>query len=278
MSGPVAVVRDGHRTFFKWHRGRRSASDPVFTGRRILEGMAMGASVEVDLVVLGDGGMAVLHDHLAIERETTGRGSARAMSREAMRALQLRGNDGAPIAEQVMVLEDLCRLLVETPPHPDALLQLDYKENQGPLDRATVEAFAEAVRPVGRSMILSSGEAAAVALLADATPGLHVGYDPCHGASIAKLRADGDFAGFVAEAITASPKAEMIYLHHQVVTMASDRGFNVVAAFHSADRRIDAYTINRADDAGRALAERLLALKVDQITTDDPEGLSALLG
>ena len=53
MSDPVSVTRNGHRTYFKWHRGRRRAADPVFTGRRILEGMALGASVEVDLVIHG---------------------------------------------------------------------------------------------------------------------------------------------------------------------------------------------------------------------------------
>ena len=62
MADPISVTRDGHRTFLKWHRARRRASDPVFTGRRILEGMALGASVEVDLVLHADDGFAVLHD------------------------------------------------------------------------------------------------------------------------------------------------------------------------------------------------------------------------
>ena len=94
MSDPVSVTHNGHRTFFKWHRARRRAADPVFTGRRILEGMALGASVEVDLVVHGGNGFAVLHDHQSIARETTGAGPARALSAEQIRALRLRGNDG----------------------------------------------------------------------------------------------------------------------------------------------------------------------------------------
>ncbi len=71
MPGPISLDRDGHRTFLKWHRARRHGSDPVFTGRRILEGMAAGASVEVDLVLHGDDGFAVLHN-LMLEAETTG--------------------------------------------------------------------------------------------------------------------------------------------------------------------------------------------------------------
>ena len=42
---PISIDRNGHRTWLKWHRAKRRASDPVFTGKRILEGMALGASV-----------------------------------------------------------------------------------------------------------------------------------------------------------------------------------------------------------------------------------------
>lgn len=274
---PVSVTRDGHRTHFKWHRGRRRISDPVFTGRRILEGMAMGASVEVDLVVHGEHGFAVLHDHLDISRETTGTGPAAARTAAEVRALHLRDNEGKPIADTVMLLEDLCALLVETPPHPDALLQLDYKEDQGPLGAAAIAGFARSVGPVAGSMILSSGEAEAVGLLTDATPGLHVGYDPCHQGALERLAQSRDFAGFVTDAVAASPRAEMIYLAHQLVLGAADAGFDIVAAFHARSRRIDAYTLKDTKPETLAAAERLLALKVDQITTDDPEGLAAAL-
>lgn len=277
MSDPVAVTRAGHRTFFKWHRGRRRAADPVFTGRRILEGLALGASVEVDLVVHGGGGCAVLHDHADIARETTGSGPARAHDAASLRALHLRGNDGAPIADPVMLLEDLCALLVQTPPAPTALLQLDFKENQGPLDDATVAAFAAAVTPVAASMILSSGEVASVRRLAAATPGLRVGHDPCHQGALERLQQSRDFAGFVATALADAPRAELIYLAVPLILMAEDAGFDIVAAFHAGGRRVDAYTIRRADAPALVVVERLLARQVDQITTDDAEGLAALL-
>ncbi len=278
MSDPVSVTRNGHRTFFKWHRARRRAADPVFTGRRILEGMALGASVEVDLVIHGGNGFAVLHDHAEISRETTGSGPARALSADDMRALHLRGNDGEPIDDHVMLLEDLCALLRETPPKSSALLQLDFKEAQGPLEPATIAAFTTAVTPVAANLILSSGEAGSVRALAANTPGLRIGHDPCHQGAIERLMQSGDFAGFVAGAIADAPKAEMIYLAYPLVLGAADAGFDIVAAFHAAGRRIDAYTIKSADAETLAIVQRLLALKVDQITTDDAEGLAALLG
>jgi glycerophosphoryl diester phosphodiesterase len=278
MTGPVSVTRNGRRTLLKWHRGRRQAADPVFTGRRILEGMALGASVEVDLIVHKDRGFAVLHDHKSIARETTGQGAAIDCTAAELRALQLRGNDGAPIPDHVMLLEDLCALLRQTPPHPDALLQLDYKEDDKVLDAATIATFTRSVGPVARSMILSSGSAGAVRILADATPGLRIGYDPCSDENIQNLFRTHDYAGFVADALAASPNAEMIYLAWELVIELDRAGFDVIGAFHAAGKRIDAWTIRTADDASLPVVQRLLALGADQITTDDPEGLAARLG
>jgi glycerophosphoryl diester phosphodiesterase len=87
-----------------------------------------------------------------------------------------------------------------------------------------------------------------------------------------------DFAGFVREAVAASPRAEMIYLAYPLVLEVDKAGFDIVAAFHAEGRRIDAYTIQVADEGSRPRVQRLLELRVDQITTDDPEGLLALMG
>ncbi len=84
-------------------------------------------------------------------------------------------------------------------------------------------------------------------------------------------------AEHVAEAIAASPKAEMIYLAWELVIEADKDGFDIVGAFHAHGRRIDAYTIRQADAETLPALERLLALRVDQITTDDPEGMKAAL-
>jgi glycerophosphoryl diester phosphodiesterase len=277
MTNPVSVSRGGHRTFLKWHRARRRSTDPVFTGRRILEGMALGASVEVDIVRHRDGGFAVLHDHTSIARETTGQGSAASLSADAIRRLHLRANDGLPIADHVMLLEDLCGLLQATPPHREALLQLDYKEGQGPIDRRAVETFAATVSPVAGSMILSSGEADSVAILAQAVPRLRTGFDPSDETKFRAAHASGELPRFVDEAIAASPRSELFYLYWEIITLSSDSGFDIIDAFHRRGRRIDAYTIRTADETTRPIVERLLDLRVDQITTDDPEGLATLM-
>lgn len=285
---PVAVERNGHRTFLKWHRGRRRVSDPVFTGALILEGMAAGASVEVDLVVTGDAGFAVLHD-LMLDRETTGTGPVAAASDASIRRLRLRGNGGEPIDAPVMLLDDLCALMSSGTVAPTALLQLDYKEDARVLTPQAVENFARAVGPVAGNVILSSGDADAVALLAEGVANLRIGFGP--GADL-KLRTGFDpsdetrfraalsaglLEDFVAHALAAAPAAELIYLHWQMVTIAADAGFDLVAAFHAAGKRIDAWTINTVTAESLVQVHRLLDLRVDQITTDDPEGLLAAL-
>lgn len=276
MADAISVTREGHRTFFKWHRGRRMASDPVFTGRRIIEGMKLGASVEVDLVIHADDGMAVLHN-LSLERETTGSGLVRETSAETLRGLNLRDNDGQPIADKVMLLEDLAALIARDGAHPEGLLQLDYKEDAAALNPAVIANFSRALGPVARHFILSSGDAESVRVLTEGTPGLRIGYDPCHKGALERLMETRDYAGFVADAVAASPKSELDYLEYRLVLEADRDGFDIIGAFHAQGRRIDAYTVRHADADGMAVIGRLLELRVDQITTDDPEGVAAAL-
>lgn len=276
MSDPLYLEQGGHRTWLKWHRGRRRASDPVFTGSRILEAMRLGASVEVDLVIHADHGCAILHN-FSLEEETTGSGLVRETPAAVLRELHLRGTDGQPIADNVMLLEDLCALLAQNQPHPDALLQLDFKEDSAALTPEVIANFGATVGPVARSLILSGGDFDAISLLANSAPHLRTGYDPCYGESLARLKATGDFSAFINDALKTAPDAEMIYLAYDIVLEADAAGFDIVAPIHASGRRIDAWTIRTVDDSTLPKVRRLLALKVDQITTDDPEGLKAAL-
>lgn len=276
MNDPIFIERHGHKTWLKWHRGRRKASDPVFTGGRIVEAMRLGASVEVDLVVTADKGFAVLHD-MDLDRETTGTGPVAQAEDAVIRTLRLRGNDAAPIADPVMLLEDLCALMAAGQVHADALLQLDYKEDEKVLDARALDNFARATRPVAGNMIVSSGSAAAIALLTGAVPGMRSGYDASDEQRFKAALAGGTLQGFVDAAIAAAPGVDMIYLYWEIVTLSADAGFDMVEAFHRHGKRVDAWTIREASATTRPIVGRLLDLKVDQITTDDPEGLVALM-
>ncbi|HMS75175.1 glycerophosphodiester phosphodiesterase family protein [Gordonia sp. (in: high G+C Gram-positive bacteria)] len=274
MNAPTTVVRDGHVTRIKWHRARRRAADPVFTATRIREGMTVGASVEIDLVVHADRGFAVLHD-LDVAHATTGRGNVRTLGANQLRAMSLVDNRRRRIDEPVLLLEDLADALRTTTIHPDALLQLDFKETASALDDRALQTFADAVAPIARHMILSCGDAVAVSELTSAAPGIRVGYDPCHDGAVKQVLTSGRFDEFVANAVDASPRAEMVYLDKKLVLRADDRGVDLIGAFHAAGRTVDTYTVRRVNLFSRRTITRLLALQADQITTDDPERLVA---
>ena len=176
-----------------------------------------------------------------------------------------------------MLLEDLCSLMARGTSHPEALLQLDYKEDETVLDARAIENFARATKPVARTMIVSSDSAQAVKMFGDAVPDIRIGYDPSDERRFRSALRSNSLGQFVADATAASPDANMIYLCWEMVTVAADAGFDIVDAFHKQGKRIDAWTISTVDDVSVAVVERLLALKVDQITTDDPEGLADAL-
>ncbi|GAB89716.1 glycerophosphodiester phosphodiesterase [Gordonia rhizosphera] len=273
---PVAVRHEGHKTLIKWHRARCRAGDPAFTASRIVEGMRAGASVEIDLRIHADRGFAVLHDR-DVADATTGTGRVDDLSAAQVRSLFLRAEDGSPLRERVLLLEDLADLLGTIPVHPDALLQLDFKETAAALDDTATRNFADAVTPFAAHAILSCGDAEAVGMLTDAVPGIRIGYDPCHRGAVRRVLLTRAFDGFVERAVSASPRAEMVYLEIRLILEADRRGYDIVGAFHDRGRTVDAYTIRGVTGEQLRQVRRLIELRVDQITTDDPEGLIAAL-
>ncbi|MFA1624006.1 glycerophosphodiester phosphodiesterase [Rhizobium mongolense] len=272
----IAVETGAHRTWLKWHRGHRFAGDISFTRRRIAEGMLLGASVEIDLIRFCGEGFAVLHDE-TLDRATTGTGRVLDASQEYLRGLQLRDDTGVPADHPVMLIDDLGQLLLAGECDENAVLQLDLKEASASIRDVDITAFAAAMSPVARSVILSGGDAGAVERLSGAVPDMPIGYDPCHDGAIERLIESRDFAGFVETALKASPRARMFYLYYELVLFADAAGYDLIDAFHRAGRRVDAYTITAAVPEVLPKVRRLLALKADQITTDDPVGLEALL-
>ncbi|PKZ64675.1 glycerophosphodiester phosphodiesterase [Gordonia terrae] len=274
-AAPIAIDRHGHRTMLKWHRGRRRADDPEFTATRIVEGMRLGASIEIDLVIHAERGFAVLHDR-TVDHATTGTGTVSALPASYLRDLHLRDNTGRPIEDRVLLLEDLTELFDGVDIAPTASLQLDFKEDDAALDPAAVAVFARSVAPHARHYILSCGDAAAVETLTSAAPGIRIGYDPCHhGAAEAAIRSR-DFDGFVDRAVAASPDAEMVYLENRLILAADRRGHDLIGAFHENRRLVDGYTVTRVGPRVAPDIRRLLDLRIDQITTDDPEAMATL--
>ncbi|WP_112320932.1 glycerophosphodiester phosphodiesterase [Oceanibium sediminis] len=273
---PIALDHAKGRTWLKWHRGRKRAADMEFDPDRIVEGMRCGASVEIDIVRHAGGGFAVLHDE-TLDRATTGTGLVADATHACLRGHTRRDNDGRATDTRIALLSDLCASLSETVIGTGALLQLDLKETSATLTAADCLAFARAVRPVQRHVILSGGDAMAVAQLANALPDMQIGHDPCHFGTMDRLKASGDDAEFVARAMEEAGRAGLIYLDIGLILDALGREFDMIAAFHARGRRIDAYTIRAVTPETVRLCQQLVELGVDQITTDDPEGLYSAL-
>jgi glycerophosphoryl diester phosphodiesterase len=271
----VALLRKGHRTLFKWHRGRRYRDDVNFSAARILEGLRLGASVEVDLRRHAGGGFAVLHD-ATLDRETDGRGAVAEKSAAELRRLKLRHEDGMMSAEPLMLLGDLTAALANESLPPSALLQLDLKERAEALTPEYIAAFRTAAAALARHLIVSGADAEAVALLAGAAPGIRTGFDPCRHDSFTSLSASGDFAGFIGRALKTGRAAETIYLDYRIVILAARHGFDMVAPIHAAGKTVDAWTLNTDHPGALDGLRTLLGTKVDQITTDEPVALHRL--
>ncbi|MFE0754378.1 glycerophosphodiester phosphodiesterase [Inquilinus sp. NPDC058860] len=274
MPDGIEIVFQGHRTRLKWHRLQRRPEDIPFTPARLREGMALGASMEVDLRRRADGGFACLHDE-TLDRETTGRGAVAAATSSDLRALRMRGKDGTPTEERLLLLEDLAELATAGA-DPATLVQLDLKEADAALDGRSVDAFRSVLAPVAGRFILSGGDWTAVRRLGAAVPGLRLGFDPCDDDTLGTLVAAADAERFIAAALDHAPDATMIYLSWPIVLRADALGVDLIASCHAAGRTVDAWTLNPDHPGAAAALARLVALRADQITTDAPGVLEAL--
>jgi glycerophosphoryl diester phosphodiesterase len=269
----IAIASGDHVTRLKWHRLQRSRSDLPFTPRRLLEGLVAGASMEVDLRLHADHSFVCLHD-ASLERETSGAGPVATASLEQIRRLTLRGREG-PTGEGLILLEDLAEL-ARGVAAPDALIQLDLKEKDEALDRQTVENFRRTLACIAGHCILSGCDWKAISRLADAVPAMRRGFDPCAEDTLEHLRDGIDCLDFVESTLATAPEAEMIYLDYRLILAAEGLGIDLVAPFRAAGKAVDAWTLNTHHAGAARSVKRLVALKVDQITTDEPDALQAL--
>jgi glycerophosphoryl diester phosphodiesterase len=258
----------------KWHRLQRRPEDLAFTPRRLREGLILGASMEVDLRRHADHGFVCLHDE-TLERETTGRGAVAETNTETLRRLTLRGADGGPSGEGLILLEDLAEIArMDGDRH--ALLQLDLKEDDAALDAGLIEGFRRIIACIAGRCIVSGHDWTAVSRLAASLPELRRGFDPCADDTLDQLRDDKDFRMFIADGLAAAPEADTIYLDYRIVLAALEMGVDLIAPCHAAGKTVDAWTLNPDHHRAAESLWHLIALKVDQITTDAPEALEAL--
>jgi glycerophosphoryl diester phosphodiesterase len=268
MAAGLQIISNGHVTRLKWHRLRRSMQDPEFGLAVMRQGFAVGASMELDLQVRADGGFVVLHDDV-LEGETTGQGRVADHTGPQLAALRYRHQDCAPILS-----EDLAAMLGAA--HPEALLQFDMKNTLDEVGLRGLDHFAAHFADRAQGIIVSGGSIPLIRALARRVPGLKCGYDPTD--DLLDLWPQGlpMVESRLRDVLRDEVRPQMIYLQWEMVLQASRLGLDMIAMAHAEGIVVDAWTHAMAQpaagftDAEWAEFAALIALRPDQVTTDEP--------
>jgi glycerophosphoryl diester phosphodiesterase len=275
MSAGLAL-RAGERSVrLKWHKLRRAAADPAHDRENLRQGIALGASLEVDLRATRDGHFVCLHDE-EIAAETTGEGLVQDHDRAALERLRQRGNDGRPLATAPLFLDEVTDTLTRAPAGWPGRLQLDLQPPPAPFDAATVERFAALTAPVAPYLMLGGARWPAVLRLGRAVPGLRLGFDPCDIHEVAPPASAAEFEALGAYALAHAREAAIFYFHIPMLLRGLELGVDLIAMAKARGAEVDAWRLEPEDDPAAATLARLVEAGVDQITTDSPEALEQL--
>jgi glycerophosphoryl diester phosphodiesterase len=265
----VALAVGNRRVMLKWHKLRRAADQPPFAVANLRAGLALDASLEVDVRRLADDSWVCLHDAV-LEEETNGAGPVTAADADAVRSLRIAGADFAP-----PLLAELA-LAIAAAASTAACLQFDLQEPRATLTVKAVANFAAAVGPVARACLLSGGDWAAVQQLGAHVPGLRLGYDPIDEMAHRQLDTAESISAFLEEVVAMAPSAATYYLDYRFVSAAVDRGVNAVRRLQVAGAMVDIWTLDPTTPEIETVLPAMIATGADQITTNDPVGLTTL--
>jgi glycerophosphoryl diester phosphodiesterase len=263
----LALSHDGHVTRLKWHRLRRSRTDPLFGAEVMAEGFAAGASMELDLRVRRDGGFVVLHDDL-LEGETTGEGRIADLALNELKSFHFQ--DGRPL----VFTEDLAAMLQKA--NPGALLQFDMKDDLAAIGSNGLghltALFSETPTPV----IVSGGSLELIVEVGLRLPNLLRGIDPTD--KLVEIYQQDGLKAVEADLVAdlrGPTQPHTVYLAWELVLKAATDGLDLIGLCHAEGKLVDAWTFT-LNNPGQGFSDQewrdfsaLLALKPDQITTDE---------
>ncbi len=234
--------------------------------------------MEVDIQVMADGEFVCLHDD-RLDSETDGTGPVAKADSRSIAALRTRGRSGAATGLPPLTLRELVAILLDHAASTavGAVVQLDLKDDEKALSDATIDRFAELVRPVAQHLSLSGEDWAAVKLLGGGVPGLSLGYDPTNRVRNEDMTV-GDLGSWLDHIAATAPEAQMIYPHHSLLAAAAARDIDLVGTLQHQGHKVDCWTIGTDRPGTEAQLRMAVAASVDQVTTDTPGDLQALWG
>ncbi|HET6520211.1 MAG TPA: glycerophosphodiester phosphodiesterase family protein, partial [Geminicoccaceae bacterium] len=276
MPEGISLDHRGRRIALKWHMLRREPSDPAHWRPNLALALERGATAEIDLVFSADGEGVCLHD-LTLDRETTGRGPARARSAEELRALRQRGRDNAPTGKPPLLLREVVAAAraAPVPPAPGSI-QIDLKEPHAALNPVARRRFAETLGDAAGWFTLAGCEWPAVTALAAAAPGVRLGFDPLDFHEHAPPETPDGFRALAALTLATAPEASILYLEADLVLRGLAHGINVLEPLRAAGKDVDCWTVDPDRPHLIRDLEALFEAGANQITTNAPEAIEAL--
>ena len=158
------------------HSANRAHLYPAGSLPALAACLAAGALViEVDVILLADGGWALLHDE-DLAKGTDGQGLATNLTQEEIRRLHYRQR-GRTAGVPVGLLPEAVALAAGEGAFLE--LQIDLKPF-GRLDASAMASLARVLEPLGKRVRVSSGADWALWPLHRVAPDLPLGFDPLH--------------------------------------------------------------------------------------------------
>jgi glycerophosphoryl diester phosphodiesterase len=290
-AGPTTLEVNGRTVELKVHMARLTSRFPPNSLEAAEEALRTGAGVvEVDIVALADGTFLVTHE-TRLGRAIAGDPQVliAQLTRAEARRLRFRDASGGPPLLEELV--DLALAIGGT-----TRLHLDLKEWHALPPAAVAYLAGQAARLNGRAVVGSAADWNLQRIHA-AAPQVTLGYDPLlrldyrdkvrpdavpsylgrHGyldddpiARVEGLSAAEYLEQRFAALTCLVPRAREFYVRWQVLLRAADQGFDLTGFLHARGLRVDAWTLDQPDEPALAVARRLLALGVDQLTTNAP--------
>ncbi|MEA3327384.1 MAG: hypothetical protein U9R53_08770 [Chloroflexota bacterium] len=285
------------------HHAAHCAHDTPPGSLSALEGCLKGDSavIEIDVIPLGDGSFALLHDQ-NLEVDTNGRGKAPQMKRDRVQNLYYKVN-GEVSQEKVGFLEDAIDLFKAYP--KTQRLQLDLKPF-APLTRAILSDFLALLAPVKDRILVTSVADWALRSLANFAPDLFLGFDPLlyidiageeprpegippfrvgaygllddHPLSAYQWGPLGDYLAARAGALLVQvPKGCAWFVRAVLLQEALEAGFDWIEFLHRQGSTVDGWTFDVSQPDQIKLAQSLLDHGIDFLTTDTPAQLATYL-
>ena len=298
--GKNAPLTDEDRVLLIHHSANRDHDHPASALAGLRHCLDAGARVvEVDINALRDGDFALLHD-AELEHATDGSGLVSSLTADQVRALRHK-HRGTVTDEHVGLLSEAL-VLIQGYDHFQEL-QLDLKVSRG-LTNATLKGLLRMLEPVKDRVRVTSGADWTLRNLRALDTDLPLGFDPLfyleiasHGDELPPFRQGayeywddhplatrrwGTTAAYLAARAEAlwvqAPAPAIWYISAALLERALDDGFDWIAHLHERSTPVDAWTLDASKPGRVALAQRLVSVGVDRITTNDAPALAAELG